>query len=96
MRRVCGYAVMALVAHHILPTADASHVQAGLQSGGMALLAIAYASLQFWFDAQKHKQVTDAVTAAFNADPKKVMIGDEKITDFENRTGIRVQRATAV
>jgi hypothetical protein len=62
----------------------------------MAVLAIAYAGMQFWFDAMKRKQTNAHIAAAFNADPKKDMIGNEKISDFTARTGITVARAVAV
>lgn len=95
VRKIAAYVVGGLTAASIIPAVDAPSLEAGLVSGGMSVVAIAYAWFESWVNKQRNKRFEDAMTEAVKTDPNRPdRIGHEKIEDFTKRTGIPVRRAT--
>ena len=57
VRCVVGYVIAAVASQHLVPNADLSAIQQGLESGGMALLTLAYAALQLWYHNHQAGQI---------------------------------------
>lgn len=94
VRGIVGW-IIASVATFI-PASGLHSIEQGLQAGGAALLAIAYAYFQLWCHRLEQRRVADTIQKAFLADPKHDKIGNETLEAFTARTGILVERATPV
>lgn len=94
VRGIVGWIMASLAT--IIPAQGVHTIQQGLTSGGMAVLAIAYAVFQHWCYQTSQRRAADAVQKAFLADPNHDKIGSETLSEFSARTGIRVERASAV
>ena len=94
VRGIVGWIMAALAT--VIPASGIDSIQKGLTAGGMAVLAIVYAVFQHWCYQTNQRRAADAVQKAFLADPNHDKIGNETLSQFSARTGIRIERASAV
>ena len=52
VRMVVGAIIAVVVKNHVVPDGDVAHIQAGLEQGGYALVALAYAAFEFYVHQQ--------------------------------------------
>jgi hypothetical protein len=52
VRMAVGALIAVVVKNHIVPDGDVANIQAGLEQGGYALMALAYAAFEFYAHRQ--------------------------------------------
>jgi len=57
VRLAVGWIIAVVVKNHVVPDGDVAHIQAGLEQGGYALVALAYAGFEFYVHQQAVKSV---------------------------------------
>jgi len=57
VRLAVGAFIACIVKKHIIPDGDVAQIQAGLEQGGYALVALAYAGFEFYVHQQALKSV---------------------------------------
>jgi hypothetical protein len=91
VRGIVGWVVASVAT--FIPASGIDSIEKGLQAGGAALLAIAYAYFQLWCHRIDQRRVADQIQKAFLADPNHDKIGNETLEAFTARTGVPVRRA---
>jgi lysozyme family protein len=102
VRWAVGYIIAAIAAKHIVPEGDLTQIQGGLESGGYAVVALAYGGLQWWIN-ERRKDGNKVVQTMLNAQlpsgapsvPVDGAIGNKTIAAASVVTSVPVSHAIA-
>jgi len=85
IRWAVGYAIVGLAAQKIIPSGDLEAIQVNLTSGLTAVVAIAYAGLQYWINSRQKKGI-EAVQELVGHDTSGV-VGNGTVEAVANAVG---------